>query len=98
LIDEGEVDEVVVGLPSSSMVLNIIGKSRAFNERVHVFTIDEVRIVFLQGNELLDSRSENSRVVHGKQVLCNVSNSHMAIDRVSGSSTDHTQNRNNFVH
>jgi hypothetical protein len=66
LINEREVDEVVVGLPSSSMVLNIIGEGGALNEGVHVFTVDKIRVEFLEGFEFGNGSSKNGRVILGK--------------------------------
>jgi len=40
LVYEGEVDEMEVRLPGSSMVLNIVGKGRALNKGIHILSVD----------------------------------------------------------
>jgi len=64
---------VEVRLPSTSVVLNIIGKGGALNIWVVSFSVDEVGIKFLESFQFIDSCGEGGRVVHLEEVLGDVS-------------------------
>ena len=80
LIDEGIINKVEVTLPATTMVLNIVREGRALNERVHVLTVDKLRVKVLQILELGESRIECGLVFLLKDIHGHVSDCHVSVD------------------
>lgn len=53
LLNVGNVDEVVVGLPGTTVIFDIVGERGALHERVSVFVANELRIRVFQELEHL---------------------------------------------
>ena len=73
--------EVVITLPTLTVVLTVVSKRRALNERVLVFMSCEFGIAHRQIREHLVCSVEGVWGFILKDVLCNVCDEKMAIDR-----------------